>query len=520
MSRPAPTPARQRARVTATTMALLAGVALPGATAAVAIPESPTTSCRSDQPRLRHLVLFGQGTTAERARAEISGACGSLSGYYPEIAVAIATSADGTFADRLGRDRAYSAQAEALAGTEPTARPARSTSTPSGVLRAVGVQAETTVDGAPAGSARASRSRTTEQWDMDLIGATQAHDLQRGSTDVLVGVLDSGIDPDHPELASALDRSASAGCLTGMPDTSASAWLPSSNHGTHVAGIIAATDDGVGVTGVAPGVRIAAVKVVDGAGFIYPESALCGFMWAARRHMHIANHSYYVDPWLFTCQDVPGQSVVYEALRRAAGYATRRGVLSLAAAGNRGLDLAQPGTDPHSPSNARRPQPRALDQDCRVLPAQLPAVLTVSAVGAAGVKSSYSSYGLGVVDLAAPGGDVRQRSPAATSGCVLSTVTGGYGWLCGTSMATPHVAGVAALAASEHPGATPADITELLLASATPVSCPAGGYDPDSDGHANAQCRTAEFAGDTGRATRRHTSFYGVGLVNAPGVLR
>jgi subtilisin family serine protease len=463
--------------------------------------------CRAEVLRLRYIVLFPAGTSADTARAEIDGACGALSGYYPEIAVAVATSADGVFVQRLGQNRAYSAQAEAVSRSVQ-----RRTSVT--LPRAVGVQAP-----AAAATEPAAGDRTREQWDMTMIGIDQSRAVQRGSRAVLVGVLDSGVEASHPDLAGAVDSSASVGCDTGVPDPSPSAWRPSSEHGTHVAGIIAAADDGMGITGVAPGVRIAAVKVVDAKGFIYPEYAVCGFMWAARKGMRVANHSYFVDPWLLTCSNQPGQFVVHEALRRAAAYATAHGVLSVAAAGNDALDLANPTLDVRSPNNAPSPQTRPVDNRCDVLPAELPDVLTVSAVGANGVKSSYSSYGVHVVDIAAPGGDVRQRPPGANSGCVLSTVPSGYGRMCGTSMAAPHVSGVAALVASTHQSAGPAELASLLVSSATPVACPDDGYDPDSDGRADARCGTDDVAAENGvtlgDTARRGNGFYGAGLVNA-----
>jgi subtilisin family serine protease len=480
-----------RARAVTTTVVLLAAVVLSssaGAPGAAGASRTATAPCNTDFPLVRHLVLFEAQTTVEAARAEIDAACGALSGYYPEIAVAVAVSADAEFADRLGRDRAYSPQAEALTHFPPAMS-----------IQSIGLAAAENGQG----------DRTGQQWDMVMIGADRARAQQRGHGDVLVGVLDSGIDADHPELSAALDRSASASCVSGVPDPSPQAWQPSSDHGTHVAGIIAAADDGVGISGVAPGVRIAAVKVVDSAGFIYPEYAVCGFLWAARNKMRIANHSYLVDPWLFTCGGQRGQSVVYEVLRRAAGYASAQGVLSVAAVGNEALDLAAPRVDVRSPTNTRLPQPRPVDDRCDVLPAELPDVLTVSAVGAAGVKASYSSYGADVVDVTAPGGDVRQRSPSAPSGCVLSTVPGGYGRMCGTSMATPQVTGVAALAASAHPWMSPAELASLIVSSAAPVACPGRAYDPDSDGAVDALCA----AGGAGNG------FYGAGLVNAVAVL-
>ncbi|MGH3707814.1 MAG: S8 family peptidase, partial [Pseudonocardiaceae bacterium] len=310
---------------------------------------------------------------------------------------------------------------------------------------------------------------------------------------VLVGVLDSGVDATHPDLAAAVDPTRSAGCLSGKPDQSPRAWSPTTSpHGTHVAGTIAAADDGRGVTGVAPGVRLGSVKVVDDDGFIYPEYAVCGFMWAAQQQMRVANNSYSLDPWLLTCSNVPGQAVAYEAVRRAVQYATAQGVLSIAAAGNERMDLANPRQDLRSPDNAPDPRPRPVDGHCHVLPAELPGVVAVSAVGAHRVKSGYSSYGLGVVAVTAPGGDWAQLPGVSSSGCVLSTVPGGYGYACGTSMAAPHVSGVAALLASTRPAAGPDELATLLRQQADPL-----------------RCSGPDCAGDT------DNGFYGYGLVDA-----
>jgi subtilisin family serine protease len=349
-------------------------------------------------------------------------------------------------------------------------------------------------------------NRTGQQWDMDMIKADQSRQIDKGSPQVVVGVLDSGIDAQQPNLAQAIDPAASAGCVTGAPDTSQSAWEPTTSaHGTHVAGTIAAADDGKGIAGVAPGVKVASVKVVDDNGYIYPEAAVCGFMWAAQNGMAIANNSYFIDPWVFTCADTTGQNVVYTAVQRAVAYATGHGVLSVAAAGNQGVELTNPGQDTLSPDNVDSgdQQQRQLGDDCAQLPAGLPGVVTVSSVGADELKAGYSSYGLGAIDLTAPGGDSRQH-PSDGSSCVLSTVPGGYASACGTSMAAPHVSGVAALLASLHPHATPRQLTQLLNEQATPVACPAD-YDLNGTGTQDAYC-----TGDSS-----YNSFYGHGLVNA-----
>jgi subtilisin family serine protease len=482
-----------RARAAAIGTALLA-------TGALAIPPlahadvGVTTpgGCVQGGPVLRYLVVFPDETTSVDARSQITAACGATTVYYAQIAVAVATSADPDFGRRMGPDRAYSAEAvayaddrDADAGPKGDEVPAD----PDGGITTRPTEVST-------------RDLAGQQWDMAMIRAGRAHRVDEGSHQVLVGVLDSGIDPDHPNLTGALDHSASAGCLTGAPDTSESAWVPTtSSHGTHVAGTIAAADDGHGTAGVAPGVRVASVKVVDDDGYIYPEAAVCGFMWAAREGMTIANNSYFVDPWVFTCADQPGQQVIYQAMDRAVTYATQHGVLSIAAAGNSGVDLTDPGQDNRSPDNvdSNDQVQRQLGPDCAQLPAGLPGVVTVSAVGAERVKANYSSYGLGAVDVTAPGGDPLQHGR-----CVLSTVPGGYASSCGTSMAAPHAAGVAALLASTHPGSSPARLTRLLNDEADPIACPAD-YDLNGTGAQDAYC--------TGDST--YNSFYGHGLVDA-----
>jgi subtilisin family serine protease len=490
-------PLLRRARAAAIGTALLATGCLATTSVAHADPgQAPAAGCVQGGPALRYLVVFPEDTSSSAATEQVDAACGRTTVYYAPIAVAVAVSADPSFQDRIGPNRAYSAQAGAYAADDS---------------RDAGPKADELPTDPNGGVTRdparvAARSLAGQQWDMAMIKADQAHRISLGSSRVVVGVLDSGIDPDHPNLAGALDRTASAGCVTGAPDTSESAWIPTtSSHGTHVAGTIAAADDGKGTAGVAPGVRVASVKVVDDDGYIYPEAAVCGFMWAAEQGMRLANNSYFVDPWVFTCENSPGQQVIYQALDRAVTYATKHGVLSIAAAGNGGVDLNDPGQDSASPDNVGPADEvqRQLGPDCVQLPAGIPGVVTVSAVGADGVKASYSSYGLGAIDVAAPGGDPLQ--PARTGDrCVLSTVPGGYASSCGTSMAAPHATGVAALLASSHPEATPKQLTDLLNDEASPVACPAD-YDLNKTGTQDAYC--------TGDST--YNSFYGHGLVNA-----
>lgn len=492
-------PLLRRARAAALCTALLAVGCLATATAASAdpLPDSQG-SCLQSGPDLRYLVVFNPGTSQLVAENTITAECGTTTIYYPQIAVAVAMSPDPTFADRIGPNRAYSAQAQAYYDSI-------SDDSPEVSKKSDEIKANLpSVTNNP--SSVSTTNRTSQQWDMDMIKADQAHRIDKGSSQVVVGVLDSGIDARQPNLSQAIDPAASAGCVSGAPDTTESAWEPTTSaHGTHVAGTIAAADDGRGISGIAPGVKVASVKVVDDNGYIYPEAAVCGFMWAARNGMAIANNSYFIDPWVFTCADTTGQNVVYTAVRRAVAYATAHGVLSIAAAGNQGVDLSNPGQDTSSPDNVDSgdQQQRRLGDDCAQLPAGLPGVVTVSSVGADELKAGYSSYGLGSIDLTAPGGDSHQHSSSGAS-CVLSTVPDGYASACGTSMAAPHVSGVAALLASLHPHASPRQLTVLLNEQATPVACPSD-YDLNGTGTQDAYC-----TGDSS-----YNSFYGHGLVNA-----
>lgn len=337
--------------------------------------------------------------------------------------------------------------------------------------------------------------REAEQWDMRMIKADQAHAITDGSRDVVVGVLDSGIDPDHPDLAANIDVAASVNCSdAGRPDTSPTGWYPTtSDHGTHVAGTIGAARNGTGIVGVAPGVRMASVKVVNDAGFIYPEYAVCGFVWAGSHGMDVTNNSYYVDPFEFYCEDQPDQYAAKEAVRRAVAWSTGEGVAHVAAAGNSAYDLANKTVDNGSPDDAEVPVQRTINNGCHDIPTELPGVVTVSSLQRFPADtlenrlSGFSNRGLGVIDVAAPGS------------AILSTIVNnnGYGLKNGTSMASPHVAGVLALMKSVHPGWTPAQLVARLRAQA--------------DDH---PCGTTT-AGAPCVGTDAENSYYGDGVVDA-----
>ena len=200
----------------------------------------------------------------------------------------------------------------------------------------------------------------------------------------------------------------------GVPDTTAGVWRPTtSDHGTHVAGTVAAARNGVGIVGVAPGVRIASVKVVNDDGYIFPEYAICGCVWAAEHQMDVTNHSYFIDPWEFWCNDDGDQGAVQEAVRRAVAFATKKGVLSVAAAGNSNYDLANKTTDTTSPNDST-PVTRTINNDCLDIPTELPGVITVASTTRAGA-SSFSNFGLNKIDVAAPGSSILSTLPTTAT---------------------------------------------------------------------------------------------------------
>lgn len=309
-----------------------------------------------------------------------------------------------------------------------------------------------------------------------------------GAVDADIAVLDTGIDVDHPDLnvvggvdcvsqdtlprpepdatsspsavpspvptltAAPVARAASVGVPGFDPITS---YDDTRGHGTHIAGIAAARDNGVGVVGIAPGARLWAVRVLDDVGNGSLGTLICGIEWVTAHAdvIEVANMSLSgLDPDL-GCSD----GALHEAICRS----VRAGVTYTAAAGNAGSD-------------AEDYSPAAFDD-----------VITVSAL------ADYDGRpgGLTLPPLACPGTD-DQYAPFSNWGsdvdliapgvCVQSTwLRGGYASLSGTSQAAAHVAGAAALYLAGHPDATPAQVRAALIAAGSTgwdIST-----DPDSD---------------------------------------
>ena len=464
----------------------LAASALPAGAQPQAGPSTPVPIVAPEGQTMSYVVNVatvnhGQIRKAERA---VVAAGGTVIQRYEEIGVLVVQSTRSSFLQAL---RAGARNTISSAG--PTRTVPVKEAPGAGVGRPVPPGHRKLADfeglytGSPSGAAAGLDPMEPDQWNNRLIRADEAHRITDGDRKVTVAIVDSGIEANHPDLQANIVPALSVNCtVSGVPQSTG--WeATTSSHGTHVAGTVAAARNGVGIVGVAPAVKLASVKVVNDDGFIYPEYALCGIMWTAAKQIPVANHSYFVDPFQFWCGDQPDQAPVLEAMRRAYAFADKRGVVNAAAAGNSAYDLAHKSTDEESPNDST-PVVRQINDSCHDIPTELPGVVTVSAVDAEANLASFSNYGEGVIDVAAPG----RR--------ILSTYLGQrWALLSGTSMASPHVAGVLALLKGTHPNATPAQLVALLKAQATDHACPAG----------DARC--------TG--TPGNNAFYGEGIVDA-----
>ncbi len=311
---------------------------------------------------------------------------------------------------------------------------------------------------------------SAEAWGLHAIGAIEAAKVDVKLERTVVGILDGGIKGSHPDLRNQIEKDLSVGCqVNGIPDNSYAAWQDDHYHGTHVAGIVAAEHNTEGIDGVAPKARLAAVKVANSNGSFYPEYVTCGFVWAADHKFAVTNNSYYVDPWEFWKPSERSQKAGLEVVSRAADYAYKSGVVNIAAAGNANTNLDNPvdsGESPNDLPESEHIQNRDITGGLDI-PAMLPNMVTVSALepreGAADPavaklgRSGFSNYGTNTIDIAAPGTDIYSTFVAEKSPYGFD-----YDVLDGTSMASPHVAGVAALLRAVNPTLTPDQVVELL----------------------------------------------------------
>ncbi|MBU8598380.1 peptidase S8 [Shouchella clausii] len=244
-------------------------------------------------------------------------------------------------------------------------------------------------------------------WGISRVQAPAAHNRGLTGSGVKVAVLDTGIST-HPDL----NIRGGASFVPGEPSTQ-----DGNGHGTHVAGTIAALNNSIGVLGVAPNAELYAVKVLGASGSGSVSSIAQGLEWAGNNGMHVANLSL-------------GSPSPSATLEQAVNSATSRGVLVVAASGNSGAGSIS-------------------------YPARYANAMAVGATDQNNNRASFSQYGAGL-DIVAPGVNVQSTYPGST-----------YASLNGTSMATPHVAGAAALVKQKNPSWSNVQIRNHLKNTAT-----------------------------------------------------
>ena len=363
-------------------------------------------------------------------------------------------------------------------------------------------------------------------WGLAMIKADAARATQAGDPRVQVGILDSGVDATHPDIAPNFDAELSRNFVTDVPTDPSGAPVDGpcetvgcvdpvghddSGHGTHIAGTVAAAANGLGISGVAPAVTLVSIRGGQDAGLLFLQPVVDALTYGADIGLDVINMSFFIDPWLYNCPNNPSdppeaqieQRTTIAAVDRALQYAHDKGVTLVASLGNNHDDLGAPRVDGSSPDFPRGvTYGREIDNaSCRTMPVEGPHVIGVSAVGPSGTKADYSNYGVEQISVAAPGGwlqdgygtprfgstenlvlsayplDVLQATgavdatgeitPAGDASGVQKACTaagcGYYAYLQGTSMAAPYVTGVAALVVSQHGTDDPAHPGHLTM---------------------------------------------------------
>jgi lantibiotic leader peptide-processing serine protease len=574
---------RRRALVILASAAAVAAATLVSPAGADALPATTggpggASAPGSDAGARDYVVLYAAGADASTARAAIKQAGGTLVHESAAVGFAVVRSDRPGFAAQVGHSPAVAgAVADRAIGFAPKNDRARlGKDDVERLTHDATAQREASRTGAvqaTPSAVPAAEPLSSLQWDMRQIGATPtgSYAVQPGKRTVRVGIIDTGVDGSHPDIAANFDATDSRNFVTDMPDIDGPCEYPScvdpvdhddNEHGTHVASTIGSPINGIGIAGVAPDVSLLNLRAGQDSGYFFLAPTLEAITYAGEAGVDVINMSFYTDPWLFNCVDNPADSVqeqqeqrvIREATQRALDYARDHGVLPVAAMGNEFTDLGHPTVDDTSPDYpAGAAKTRQIDNSCITVPTESEGVVAVSSTGPSTRMAYYSNYGTEQTDVSAPGGDAYDspggtldpralvlaaypRNVAEASGdlnpdgtpnnpfvlqsCSTSGTCAYYTYLQGTSMASPHAAGVAALIVSQygrtdrqHGGLTldPEVTQKLLERTAVDHACPQPrDYVWTIVRSSGTTTRTARCEGPTS-----DNGFYGNGIVNA-----
>ena len=415
-------------------------------TAAVSLTAPAGSRASAQGESKRWVVIFTPGATQANVTRSIEAAGGTVATRLEEVSAAVAVSSDPDFAAKVARQPKVSDVAEDIVVQM--------------IPDPVGLQAQALSEDAANSPTEPPGDDTQTgpdpfynpfQWDKKRIRASNqgSYAVQQGRPDVVVAVLDTGaqvLANPHPDLQANLDVARSRSFFPVQPnpdgDPNPAAWDDRNGHGSHCMSNVGAPINGIGMVGVAPRIRLVALKVLGDNGSGSFVSLAQALIYAGNNKFDVASMS--LSGYL-PRNDQSANSLI-KLVHRAVNYARSNGVTPVAALGNDGFDV--------SDGNFFR--------SFITVPAEVSGVIGVSATGFTNLKAAYSNYGVGKTDVSAPGGDFR-ADLAPHLGLVVgawapdnTSLPGAlYVLTAGTSMACPQVAGVCALIISQYGDFTP-----------------------------------------------------------------